>query len=204
MSNPLYSCMVSDPSFPPEPSACAVGPPKSTTPGQYRRELPGHASEQVLMGPPRGVIFRIWSTEMLEALIGGTAKIASSLTALLGPQALDSGLAQARIRIARAPRSFGPIQRQPGPASTAGLRDGQTLATWIALDAADVPPHSSWRAIRSQDRKAARVLLVCRLSRFAHGAACPASRTSAMRAPALSTRKTFRYGRLRYGRLAAS
>lgn len=139
MSNPLYSCMVSDPSFPPEPSACAVGPPKSTTPGQYRRELPGHASEQVPMGPPRGVIFRIWSTEMLEALIGRPAKIASSLTALLGPQALDSGLAQARIRIARAPRSFGPIQRQPGPASTAGLRDGQTLATWIALDAADVP-----------------------------------------------------------------
>jgi hypothetical protein len=71
MSNPLYSCLVSDPGFPPEPAARAAGPPKTATPGQYRRDLPGHASEQVPMTPPRGIIFRIWSTEIPEPLIGG-------------------------------------------------------------------------------------------------------------------------------------
>ena len=71
MSNPLYSCLVSDPSFPPGPVARAAGPPQSAKPGQYHRDLPAHASEQVPMGPPRGVIFRIWSIEMPERLIAG-------------------------------------------------------------------------------------------------------------------------------------
>ena len=49
----------------------AAGPPKSATPGQYRRDVPGHASEQVPMEPLRGVIFRIWSTRMSEPLMAG-------------------------------------------------------------------------------------------------------------------------------------
>jgi hypothetical protein len=169
MSNPLHSCLLSDPRFPSEPAACAAGPPISATPGQYRRDQPRHASEQVPMGPLRGAIFRIWSTETPGPRLAGSAEIASSVAALLSRQATDGGLTHIRIWMPRAPRPLGPNTGQSRRANTAGLRGGQTLATWIALGGADVSSlHSSWRAIRSPDRKAARVLLVCRFSKFVH------------------------------------
>jgi hypothetical protein len=62
-----------------------------------------------------------------------------------------------------------PTHRSIRHMSIAGLRSGQTLATWIAPGAGDVIfLHSGLHTIRSTDRKAARVLLVFRLPEFVH------------------------------------
>jgi hypothetical protein len=71
MSNPLNSSVVSDPSFPLQPAARAAGPPDRATPGQYRRDLPGHASEQLLMEPPAVVFLGYGQRKYRERERGG-------------------------------------------------------------------------------------------------------------------------------------
>ena len=180
MSNPLHSRRI-DPAFPRNLPLAVPAHPDRLRQSQYRHDPPGHASELVPTVTLRGAIFRIWSTEIAEGSAGGTGN-----DRLIRHRPAQAAGDRCRprpgpIRMPRAPRSFGRIHGQSGPARTADLRGGQTLATWIAPGAANAIFLRSWRAIRSLDRKAARVLLVCRLSEFVHKAACSLSRTSAMR-----------------------
>ncbi len=194
MSNPLHSSSVSDPAFPLEPDARAEGR-KSSTHGQYRRDLPGHASEQLPMKSPADGIFRIWSTERLRsrARSSGRGTTASFVTALLRWQAADAGdgdrLAHSQIRLPRALRQPCRAPGQSGRARHSGLarRPNSGNMDWPWWRRFDV---ASRQLARDQWPRSEIGTGLARMppSKFVRRDACSPSRTSAMRAPALSTR----------------
>jgi hypothetical protein len=164
MSNPLNSSAVSDPSFTLQPAARAAGPPNRATPRPVSPRPAGSRKRAASDGGPGDGIFGTWSTEYGTASAAGRAGSPHP-----SPLSSDGGpwTGSQQNLIPPAPPAFCRTQGQSRGTSRVGLRGGQTLATWIALVRQyEGPSRYPALAIRSPNRKAARVLLVCRLSRF--------------------------------------
>jgi hypothetical protein len=133
MSNPLNSSVVSDPSFTLQPAARAAGPPDRATPRQYRRDLRGRASEQLLMEPPAVVFLGYGQRKYRDCERRGIGQDRH-----LSPLSSDGGpwTGSQQNLIPPAPQAIVPDAGRSGGVSTVGLRGGQTLATWIGPGAA--------------------------------------------------------------------